>query len=58
MTHDFVVTSDEMERLVKKARYERAKNDLVRVTVEIEELSADILAMQSRSTPVVVARLP
>ena len=42
----------------KKARYEQAKNELARVTAEIEEFSSDLLAMQSGSVPVVVAQLP
>ena len=42
----------------KKARYEQAKNELDRVTLEIEEFSKDLLAMQSTSIPVVVAQLP
>ena len=42
----------------KKARYEQAKNELARVSADIEEYSGDILAMQSISAPVVVALLP
>jgi len=42
----------------KKASYEQAKNDLARVSADIEEFSSDLLAMQSKSAPVVVARLP
>lgn len=42
----------------KKARYKQAKDELARVSDDIEEFSSDLLAMQSRSAPVVVARLP
>jgi hypothetical protein len=42
----------------KKARYEQARNELNRVSADIEEFSGDILAMQSRSAPVVVALQP
>ena len=42
----------------KKARYEQAKEELARVIAEIEEFSADLLAMQSGSAPVIVAQLP
>ena len=42
----------------KKVRYEQAKNELARVSTDIEEYTGDLLAMQSRSTPVAVARLP
>jgi len=39
----------------KKVRYEQAKNELARVSADIEEFSGDLLAMQSRSAPVAVA---
>ncbi|MGB5261873.1 MAG: hypothetical protein WBO34_15320 [Gammaproteobacteria bacterium] len=39
----------------KKARYEQAKNDLADVSANIESLSADLLVMQSRAAPTVVA---
>jgi len=43
----------------KKIRYEQAKNELARVSADIEEFSGDLLAIQSRSAPVVVvARQP
>ena len=42
----------------KKARYEQAKHELDRVSVDIEEFSGDLLAMQSRSAPVMVALQP
>jgi hypothetical protein len=42
----------------KKIRYEQAKNELVRVSTDIEEYTGDLLAMQPRSAPVTVARLP
>lgn len=42
----------------KKARYEKAKNELARVSVDIEEYSGDLLAMQSTSAQVTIARLP
>lgn len=42
----------------KKIRYDQAKNELARVSAEIEEFSADLLAMQSMSPAVVVAQLP
>ena len=42
----------------KKARHEQAKNELARVSADIEEFSGDLLAMQSDSAPVIVARLP
>jgi hypothetical protein len=42
----------------KKARYEQAKHELDRVSADIEEFSGDLLAMQSRSTPVMVALQP
>ena len=38
----------------KKIRYEQAKNELARVSADIEEFSGDLLAMQSTSAPVVV----
>ena len=42
----------------KKARYEQAKDELARISADIEELSDDLLAMQALSAPVVVAQLP
>ncbi|MGB5440581.1 MAG: hypothetical protein WBN57_04260 [Gammaproteobacteria bacterium] len=42
----------------KKLRYDQAKNELERVSADIDEFSADLLAMQSMSTPVVIAQLP
>ena len=42
----------------KKARYEQAKNELASISADIEEFSGDLLAMQSGSAPVIVARLP
>lgn len=42
----------------KKARYEHAKHELERVSADIEEFSGDLLAMQSRSAPLVVAMQP
>ena len=38
----------------KKIRYEQAKNELARVSADIEEFSGDLLAIQSKSAPVVV----
>ena len=42
----------------KQVRYEQAKNELARVTADIEEYSSDILAMQTGIAPVAIARLP
>ena len=42
----------------KKVRYEQAKNELTRVSTDIEEYTGDLLAMQSMSAPVAVALLP
>ena len=42
----------------KKVRYEQAANELSHVSADIEELSGDLLAMQSMSVPVAVAQLP
>jgi pyruvate/oxaloacetate carboxyltransferase len=42
----------------KKARHAQAKKELDRVSADIEEISDDLLAMQSRSAPVVMAQLP
>jgi len=39
----------------KKARYEQAKNELARVSADIDEFSSDLLAVQSWSAPVMVA---
>ena len=41
----------------KKVRYEQARNELARVSADIEEFSGDLLALQSRSVPVAVAQL-
>jgi hypothetical protein len=41
----------------KKVRYEQAVNELAHVSADIEEFSSDLLALQSRSAPVVVAQL-
>ncbi len=38
----------------KKIRYEQAKNELARISADIEEFSGDLLAIKSRSAPVVV----
>lgn len=42
----------------KKARCEQAKNALASVSNDIEELSTDLLSLQSYSPPTVVARIP
>jgi hypothetical protein len=42
----------------KKIRYEQAREELARVSAEIEEYSDDLVAMQAMSTKVVVAQLP
>ena len=42
----------------KKASYELAKNELARISADIEESTDDLLAIQSMSGSVVVARLP
>jgi hypothetical protein len=42
----------------KQARYEQAKNELARISANIEESTNDILAMQPMSESVVVALLP
>jgi len=42
----------------KKARYEQARDELARVSADIEEVSVDLLAMQSMTAPVSVAQLP
>ena len=42
----------------KKVRYEQAKNELARVSTDIEEYSDDLLAMQPSPAQVVVAQLP
>jgi len=42
----------------KKVRYEQAKNELDRVSADIEEFSGDLLAVQSWSAPVLVALQP
>ena len=41
----------------KQARYEQAKNELARISADIEESTSDLLAMQSMSESVLVARL-
>ena len=42
----------------KKVRYEQAKEELARVSADIEEFSSDLLAVQSWSAPVLVALQP
>lgn len=42
----------------KKARYEQARDELARVSTDIEELSGDLLAMQAGPVTVAVAQLP
>jgi len=42
----------------KKVRYEKAKNELDRVSNDIEEFSSDLLAVQSMAAPVMVALQP
>ena len=42
----------------KKARYEQASNELARISADIELYSSDLLAMQSKSATVAIARLP
>jgi hypothetical protein len=42
----------------KKARYEQARDELARVIADIEEISGDLLAMQSWPIPVALAQLP
>jgi len=42
----------------KQARYEQAKNELARISADIEESTNDLLAMQSMSESILVARLP
>ena len=42
----------------KKVRYEQAKDELARVSADIEEFSSDLLAVQSWSAPVLVALQP
>ena len=42
----------------KKVRYEQAKNELARVSTDIEEYSDDLLAMQPSPAQVIVAQLP
>ena len=41
---------------IKKARYEQARNELDRVSADIETLSIDLQAVQSRTAPTVVAQ--
>jgi hypothetical protein len=41
----------------KKARYEQAKSELAGVNADIESLTDDLLVMQSRAAPTVVAQL-
>jgi len=41
----------------KKARHEQTKSELAAVVADIEDLSGDLLAVQSWSTPAVVAQL-
>ena len=42
----------------KKVRYEQAKNELDRVSTDIDDYSGDLVAMQSSAAPVAVAWLP
>jgi hypothetical protein len=42
----------------KQARYEQAKSELARISADIEESTNDLLAMQSMSESILVARLP
>jgi hypothetical protein len=42
----------------KKARCESAKNELDRISADIEEYSDDLLAMQSAPVPLAMAQLP
>ena len=42
---------------IRKARYERARDELARISTDIAELSDDLQAMQSASAPTVVAQL-
>lgn len=42
----------------KKARYEQARNELASISADIEELSADLLTLQSRLAPTAIALLP
>ena len=41
----------------KKARYEQAKNELARISADIEEFAGDLLVLQFRLVPVAMARL-
>lgn len=42
----------------KRARQAQANSELARVSAEIEELSGDLLALESSATTVMVAQLP
>jgi hypothetical protein len=41
----------------RATRYQQVKNKLARISADIEEYTSDILAMQSGSAPVFIARL-
>jgi hypothetical protein len=41
-----------------QARYSEAQHELDRVSAEIRELSADLVALQADTTPVFIAQLP
>lgn len=59
-TQDYIITVIMPGGLLyagyRKARYEQAKNELARVSAEIDEYSDDILAMQPGSPPVVLVQ--
>ena len=59
-TNDFIITVIVPGGLLyagyRKARYEQAKNELARVSAEIDEYSDDIIAMQPGSSAVVLVR--
>ena len=59
-THDFIITAIVPGGLLyagyRKARYEQAKDELARVSTEIDEYSDDIMAMQPGPSPVVLVQ--
>ena len=59
-TQDYIITVIMPGGLLyagyRKARYEQAKNELARVSAEIDEYSHDILAMQPGSLPVALVQ--
>ena len=59
-TQDYIITVIMPGGLLyagyRKARYEQAKDELARVSAEIDEYSDDILAMQPGSPPVVLVQ--